>query len=59
MGLREVLLGKRVYLDTNIFIYLFEGSEQFKEAMAALEVLLAQGSIKAVSYTHLRAPRDA
>jgi len=36
MGLIEKLKGKRVYLDTNIFIYVIEGSNQYQKIIGEL-----------------------
>jgi uncharacterized protein len=40
MALRERLLGKRVYFDTNIFIYLLEGNPTLRPQIAALKDLI-------------------
>lgn len=49
MGLKNILRDKRVYFDTNIFIYLLEGSEHFQDALSDLEALIANEVIKIVS----------
>lgn len=49
MGLKNILRDKRVYFDTNIFIYLLEGSEQFQDALSDLEALIANEAIKITS----------
>ena len=57
MGLKDILRDKRVYFDTNIFIYLLEGSEHFQDALRDLEALIAHETIKVTScdlvYTEL------
>ena len=57
MGLKDILRDKRVYFDTNIFIYLLEGSEHFQDALSDLEALIANKAIKVAScdlvYTEL------
>ena len=32
----DAALGRRVYLDTNLYIYLFEGLEEYRRSMADL-----------------------
>ena len=49
MGLADSLVGKRVYFDANIFIYLLEGNEAFKTQIQTLQRLLADGDIEALS----------
>lgn len=49
MGLIERLSGKRVYLDTNIFIYLIEGSTVFQHLIGELGDALSQGIFQACS----------
>ena len=49
MGLKNILRDKRVYFDTNIFIYLLEGSEHFQDALSDLEALIANEAIKIAS----------
>ena len=36
MTLSDAPLGRRVYLDTNLYIYLFEGLEEYRRSMADL-----------------------
>jgi len=46
MGLRENLRGKRVYVDTNIFIYLLEGNESLGVEIAVMrEAILSDECI--------------
>lgn len=40
MGVAESLLGKRVYFDTNIFIYLLEGNENLHTQIEALKRII-------------------
>ena len=49
MGLKDALRGKRVYFDTNIFIHLLEGSEQFEAAMLDIRDLIADDGIQVSS----------
>jgi predicted nucleic acid-binding protein len=49
MGLIEELSGKRVYLDTNIFIYLIEGNATFQPIIEALGTALSDGDFSAFS----------
>lgn len=49
MGLREILEGKRVYFDANIFIYLLEGNEVFEPAVSVLRDLIAEEQITVTS----------
>jgi len=49
MGLAEELSGQRVYLDTNIFIYLIEGNPTFEPLMQALATALSSGNVSAYS----------
>lgn len=49
MGLKEVLHGKRVYFDANIFIYLLEGNEAFEPALIDLRDLIAEEQITVTS----------
>jgi predicted nucleic acid-binding protein len=43
MGLSERLHGKRVYFDTNIFIYLLEGNETLRAQIDALKASILEG----------------
>lgn len=36
MGLLEEIRGRRVYLDTNVFIYAIEGFERFEDELDSL-----------------------
>lgn len=49
MGLSSKLRGKTVYLDTNIFIYLFEGSAALRAQILEIQSLLEHQKVKAVS----------
>lgn len=46
MELKDILKDKSVYFDTNIFIYLLEGSETFKNAISDIEHLISQKTIE-------------
>jgi len=41
MGLRETLKNKRIYFDTNIFIYLLEGNVSYIKALNDIKSILA------------------
>lgn len=47
MGLIEQLKGKRVYFDTNIFIYVIEGSAQYQKVIDKLTRSLVQKEFEA------------
>ncbi len=49
MGLAGTLRDRRVYFDTNIFIYLLEGSEPFVAALREVRDLIADQRITVVS----------
>ncbi len=49
MGFVERLLGRRVYLDANAFIYALEGEVGIKEAVTPLFAAIDAGSIEAVT----------
>lgn len=46
MGLKEKIKGKQVYLDTNIFVYIFENDETYKESLETLIDSIASTDIK-------------
>ncbi|MCD8488966.1 MAG: PIN domain-containing protein [Desertifilum sp.] len=45
----NTILGTRVYLDTNIFIYAFEGYPEFATRLTELFTLIDEGSVSAVT----------
>lgn len=47
MGIEASLKGKRVYFDTNIFIYIFEGSPQYQDAIKLVLQLVESEEIEA------------
>lgn len=47
MGLKEKIQGKRVYLDTNIFVYIFESYETYKASLETIIDSIASTDIKA------------
>jgi len=49
MGLKEALRGKRVYFDTNIFIYLLEGNKSFENPISCIRELIEDEDIFIVS----------
>lgn len=49
MGLLSELQGKRVYLDTNIWIYALEGFPAFIQELSALFLSIDQGNLSAVT----------
>jgi predicted nucleic acid-binding protein len=49
MGLSAKLRGKTVYFDTNIFIYLFEGSATFHSQILELQSLVEHQEITVIS----------
>ena len=49
MGTLETLLGRRVYIDTNIFIYAFEGYEPKADFLTQLLSALQQSSFIAIT----------
>ena len=49
MELIEELSGKRVYLDTNIFIYLIEGNPSFQPIIETIGTALSNGTFQAYS----------
>jgi predicted nucleic acid-binding protein len=49
MGLIDACRGRRVYLDTNLFIYASEGSPEYMPAVRALFELFAAGDALAVT----------
>lgn len=49
MGFLERLLGRRVYLDANVFIYALEGEPRIKETVIPLFAAIDAGTITAVT----------
>ncbi|BAQ62908.1 hypothetical protein GM3708_3314 [Geminocystis sp. NIES-3708] len=49
MGLLEVIKGKKIYLDTNIFIYAVEGYEEYLEHLDLLFNYLEYGLLQAIT----------
>ena len=49
MGLRDVLRGKRVYFDANIFIYLVEGSLEFAQKLQDIRKSIQNGECEIVT----------
>ena len=49
MGLKEKIRRKKIYFDTNIFIYLFEGNKKAIPQIKLLQPLIEQGEITVVS----------
>ncbi|WP_330203781.1 type II toxin-antitoxin system VapC family toxin [Cyanobacterium sp. Dongsha4] len=49
MGLLEVIKGKKIYLDTNIFIYAVEGYEEYLEHLDLLFNYLEHGLLQAIT----------
>ena len=49
MGLKEKIRRKKIYFDTNIFIYLFEGNKTAIPQIKLLQPLIEQGEITVVS----------
>jgi len=60
MGLRENLRGKRVYVDTNIFIYLLEGNESLSVEIAGMRAAILSNECILISsdliYTEILPP---
>jgi predicted nucleic acid-binding protein len=60
MGVKERLRGKRVYFDTNIFIYLLEGNDTLRAQIKTLQALIMAGDISIFSselaYTEILPP---
>ncbi|MCF6344689.1 MAG: type II toxin-antitoxin system VapC family toxin [Devosiaceae bacterium] len=40
MGLRKILKGRNVYFDTNIFIYILEGSEEYASQIESIHMAI-------------------
>jgi predicted nucleic acid-binding protein len=49
MGVAENLRGKRVYFDTNIFIYLLEGNNNLRLQIEALQEIIVAGEVSIFS----------
>ena len=49
MGLRAALQGKRVYFDSNVFIYLVEGFPEFADALNDIRFSLRSGQCQVFS----------
>jgi predicted nucleic acid-binding protein len=49
MGIAELIRGKRVYFDTMIFIYLIEGSDEFKNQLTEITNILLDGDTEIVT----------
>ncbi len=49
MGLKEKLQSKKVYFDTNIFIYLFEGCKTIMPQIKALQSLIEREETRIIS----------
>ena len=49
MGLKSALENKEVYFDSNIFIYLLEGSKELSELLSDIRVLIESRGINAFS----------
>lgn len=49
MNLSDVPLGRRVYLDTNLYIYLFEGIAAYRELMADLTAEIDRRDVAVVA----------
>lgn len=49
MGLLDHIQGRKVYLDTNIFIYAIEGFEDFEDDLAGLFRAIDRGEIEGVT----------
>ena len=49
MMLRDALPGSRVYLDTNLYIYLFEGVEPYRQLMTELSAEIDQRDIAVIA----------
>ncbi|NEQ36832.1 MAG: type II toxin-antitoxin system VapC family toxin [Okeania sp. SIO3I5] len=49
MGILEAITGKRVYLDTNIFIYAVEGYAEFQDVLNELFETFDNGNLKAIT----------
>lgn len=49
MGIADVIKGKRIYIDTNIFIYALEGYPEFAEALTLFFTAIDEGMVKAVT----------
>ena len=49
MGLKEKIRRKKIYFDTNIFIYLFEGNKTAIPQIKLLQPLIEQEEITVVS----------
>lgn len=45
----DALLGSRVYLDTNLYIYLFEGVETYRQPMASLAAEIDRRDIAVIA----------
>ena len=49
MGIADLMRGKRVYFDTMIFIYLVEGSDEFKNHLADITSILSDGNTEVIT----------
>lgn len=49
MGLIDRIMGQRIYLDTNIFIYAVEGYTEYLDVLTELFEKMDQGALTAVS----------
>lgn len=49
MGIADVFKGKRIYIDTNIFIYALEGYPEFAASLTLLFTAIDEGVVKAVT----------
>ena len=60
MGLKNELQNKKVYFDTNIFIYLFEGNKDYARLLGEIQTLIENEQIHVFSsdlvYTELLPP---
>ena len=48
-GLKEKITGKKVYFDTNIFIYLYEGNSSLSARISELQLLIESSEIQVIS----------
>ena len=49
MTLRDALPGSRIYLDTNLYIYLFEGVEPYRRLMTELSTEIDRRDIAVIA----------
>jgi len=49
MGIADVIKGKSIYIDTNIFIYALEGYPEFAASLTSLFTAIDEGGVTAVT----------